>query len=50
MGFDEILEVVYQIQGLADGAHPDASRKERLDEIYALACELMRSTGYQPRD
>lgn len=50
MNTKDILEIVYQIQGAADPAHPAGTRAERLDEIYELACDVMRQTGYRPDD
>lgn len=46
----EILDVLYRIQGAADPNHPAKTLKERMREIWDLACEVMDKTGYQPRD
>ena len=45
-----ILNLVYEIQGAADPAHPESSLKERMEEIYEKACEVMRGTGFMPDD
>lgn len=56
MGSHDILQIVYEIQGLSDPNHPriDASGAlviaERMDEIYRLACQIMEQTGYCPSD
>lgn len=43
-----ILQIMYEIQGNADPAHPEKSLKERMQEIYDKACEVMRRTGFDP--
>ncbi len=48
MDVDKILDAVYEIQGNADPNDSPRTRKERLDRIYELACEVMDRTGYDP--
>ena len=43
-----ILNAVYQIQGLADPNESPKSLEERMREIYDLACHVMEQTGFQP--
>lgn len=42
----EILYALYRIQGLSDPAHGVES--DKLDEIYEIASDVMRRTGFQP--
>lgn len=48
MDVHAILEAVYRIQGLSDSSHPAKSLEERMAEIFDLACDIMRRTGFQP--
>jgi transcriptional regulator of met regulon len=48
MSVNEILEIIYEIQGAADPNHPAADLKERMDEIFERASEVMRKTAYDP--
>lgn len=48
MDSHNILQIVYEIQGASDGAHPEKTLAERMAEIHALACEVMRRTGFVP--
>lgn len=50
MGFDQLLNIVYQIQGAADPNHEPATLAERMQEIYDTACGVMDRTGYRPDD
>jgi hypothetical protein len=48
----ELLNQLYQIQGKSDPAHPETveSLKERMAEIYEIACDAMNQSGFQPED
>ena len=51
MGSHDILMAVYRTQGLADPNNPSSSAddlKARMDEIYEMACDVMRRTGFHP--
>lgn len=48
MDVTAILEAVHRIQGAADPNHPAESMAARMDEVWEVACEVMRRTGYQP--
>ena len=49
MDSDEILALVYEIQGNAEPAHPANSLAERMQTIFDVACDIMQRTGYEPR-
>lgn len=42
----EILHALYRIQGLADPQN--GVQSETLDEIYEIASDVMRRTGFNP--
>ena len=46
----EVLEIVYEIQGASEPNQPDSTLKERMEEIYEMACRVMRQTGFHPDD
>jgi hypothetical protein len=50
MDMQQILDMIYVIQGIADPNQPQdlASFKQRMQEIWEMACEIMDRTGYQP--
>lgn len=48
MGSHDILMAVYRTQGLADPNHSADDLKARMDEIYEMACDVMRRTGFHP--
>lgn len=57
VSFDDLLGALYEIQGLADPEHDRSmivpSRRvtafqERVALIYAIACDMMERSGYQP--
>lgn len=50
MDIQAILQLVYEIQGLADPNDLQTleSLKSRMDEIWDKACEIMERTGFQP--
>jgi hypothetical protein len=48
MPVSEIVEALYRMQCLADPNHPADSMLERLEEMYDIACDIMRRTGYMP--
>jgi hypothetical protein len=49
---DEILAVVYRIQGLASRGHPQTlgDLQDRMGTIYELTVNVVRGTGYVPPD
>ena len=49
MDSNEILELVYEIQGRSDPAHSADSLAERMQTIYDVACDIMQRTGYDPQ-
>lgn len=50
MGVHDILMLVYEIQGIADPNHPDQTLKERMGDIFTMACGILQDTGFMPDD
>jgi len=48
MGFDELLQAIYEIQGKSDPNHPPESLQERMNDIFEIASALMKQTGWEP--
>lgn len=48
MNTDEILEIMYRIQGFSDPNGNTEMMTERMTEIFELASDVMRRTGYHP--
>jgi len=48
--FNELLSTLYEIQGLADPSQPLENAAQRLAEIYELACQKIKASGWHPED
>ncbi len=46
--FESLLSALYEIQGAADPNHPASSLKERMDEVFEIASDLLARSGWHP--
>lgn len=46
--FDQLLRLLYEIQGASDPNHPPATDRERLNEIFERTTRELAASGWQP--